>query len=302
MTRYYRSPSRKKKKKTLPYLTILILLLVIVSIKAIDQCSAANEGPLPVTNNAEELMAVKTNPLLEEQLVRYKGMDVSFNPYLHIPNWVAWELTAEEAQGTEPRSNQFACDPNVESCPQSKDYSYSGYDRGHMAPAGDMKWSQDAMKETFYMTNICPQEHTLNTGAWKSLEEKCRVWAQADSAIIIIAGPVLANQDDVKERIGSIGVGVPKSFFKVILSPYANPPRAIAFIMENGRVEGGIQQAVTTVDNVEALTGHDFFSALPDSIEDVIESHSSWNQWTHMRARSNQRASKSAKSSTTYGY
>ncbi|WP_295731749.1 DNA/RNA non-specific endonuclease [uncultured Muribaculum sp.] len=226
----------------------------------------------------DSLGYVVTNPALQEKILYYKGMTVSFNPEAHIPNWVAWELTGTETQGEEPRAQSFTADEDVDGCADPWDYSYSGYDRGHMAPAGDMKWDADAMRESFYMTNVCPQVKSLNTGTWKRLETKCRTWARADSAIYIICGPILT--DSLKETIGDTRVVVPKRFFKVILSPYANPPRGIGFIMNNGYVKGGMQQAAVSIDEVEAVTGHDFFSTLPDAVENEVESQCRFHNWS----------------------
>lgn len=224
---------------------------------------------------------VKTASGIDETLVTYTGMSISFNPGLHIPNWASWELTRDEAAGTEPRANNFARDYDVDGCADPSDYRGSGYDRGHMVPAADMKWSRQAMTESFYMTNICPQAKALNTGAWKKLEEKCRQWALRDSAIVIVCGPVLTDQID--KFIGENRIAVPKRFFKVILAPYATPPRGIGFIMPNSRVEGGMQCAAVSIDQVESVTRHDFFSELPDSIEDMVESECRFNYWSTLK-------------------
>lgn len=231
------------------------------------------------------LLAVTTNPdALPEQMVDYTGMSISFNPRWHQPNWVAWELTADETEGTAPRENKFHSDDSVKGCAETYDYNYSGYDRGHMAPAADMKWSDKAMYESFSMANISPQAKPLNTGAWKRLEEKCRVWAQADSAIIIISGPV--TTDTPADYIGDTRVAVPKRFFKVILSPWVTPMRGIGFIMANDRVEGGMQAAATSIDEVERITGHDFFASLPDSIEAEVERQNDFHYWsTHRKTK-----------------
>lgn len=234
-----------------------------------------------VDTPSTQLMKVVMPESTPAQLIHYTGFDVSFNPALHIPNWVAWELTRSETLGTESRKNQFVRDEAVKGCPETYDYSYSGYDRGHMCPAGDMKWSKQSMSDSFYLTNICPQLKSLNTGAWKRLEEKCRQWAKADSAIIIVCGPVLT--DNLREAIGDTRVAVPERFFKVILSPFANPPRGIGFIMKNGRVEGGMQKAAVSIDEVERITGLDFFSALPDSVESVVESQCDFPLWSRIR-------------------
>ena len=233
------------------------------------------------TPAAINLTDVATNPSLAQIPVSYKGMDISFNPEMHLPNWVAWELTADETKGQVPRYEKFLQDASVEGCPSPWDYSNSGYTRGHMAPAGDMKWDEEAMKETFFMTNICPQAHSLNNGAWLRLEEKCRQWAVNDGSIIIVCGPVLT--DSLRGRIGETGVAVPDSFFKVILSPNANPMRGIGFIMNNGAVPGGMQKAAVSIREVERITGHDFFSALPDSIENIVENQCDFPYWSTLK-------------------
>lgn len=232
---------------------------------------------------AGQMRKVITNPSQDEAMVQYLGMTVSFNPAMHIPNWVAWELIADKAAGKEPRADSFAADRRVDGCATIDDYRGSGYDRGHMAPAADMKWDPKAMEQSFLLTNICPQDHSLNAGSWKKLEEKCRVWAAVDSAIYIVAGPVLTERVD--EYIGTSAVAVPKRFFKVIVAPYGNPPQGIGFVMPNGKVKGGMQACAMSIDEVEELTGHDFFSELPDDVESVVESQCRFNQWNSKSAR-----------------
>ena len=277
-----RRRSKKNKTKNTRIIWGLFLIAAIIKVamdlKAQEDEQASTPGHIVVEGSLTE---VKTNPKLAEVEKDYTGMTVSFNPRLHVPNWVAWELTAEETKGKTPRYNKFQADEDMEGSADPWDYNYSGYDRGHMAPAGDMKWSEEAMRETFYMTNMCPQAKNLNTGAWKSLEEKCRQWAKADSAIVIVCGPVLT--DSITEYIGDSRVAVPERFFKVVLSPYANPPRGIGFVMNNGRVDGGIQRAAMSIDEVERITGHDFFAALPDSIENIIESQNDFHVWSTLR-------------------
>ena len=126
------------------------------------------------------------------------------------------------------------------------------------------------------MANMCPQDHALNAGAWNTLEGRERDWARRDSALVIVAGPVYSAED--RQTIGG-GVLVPGAFFKVILAPYLEQPRAIAFVYPNMSAPGNMQNYVVTVDEVEKLTGLDFFSALPDDIENEVESKSSFREW-----------------------
>ncbi len=272
-------------------LRAVIILVVIAATYAIKSQADHNEpGKEGEVNTSHVTLdrdssinptAVRTNPDLTDKQLHYAGMDVSFNQQMHVPNWVAWELTAEETDGNVKRSTKFIPDVDVAGCADPSDYTNSGYDRGHMAPAGDMKWSPDAMSHTFYMTNICPQAKTLNTGTWKALEEKCRQWAKAEGTLFIVCGPVLT--DTITEFIGRTRVAVPQRFFKVIIAPYAEPARGIGFIMNNGKVNGGMQKAAVSIDEVEKITGHDFFWQLPDSIEDVIEAQCDFNFWNTVR-------------------
>lgn len=259
-----------------------IVVLLLASVYMYGKCSGPDRNDAPEWRvNARELMKVNMPSGLPQQMVHYEGMDVNFNPQLHIPNYVVWELTADETQGDVPRLNKFMADPEVEGCADTWDYSYSGYDRGHMAPAADMKWSREAMRQTFYLTNICPQAKALNTGAWNRLEANCRKWAQRDSALIIICGPILTTRPD--EFIGDSRVAVPKQFFKVVLAPFTDPMSGIGFIMPNDRVEGGMQAAAVSIDSVESATGYDFFSALPDNIETAVESQCDFHKWNSKR-------------------
>ncbi len=255
------------------------LIIICCAVKACDAVLVqSNDDQLIGHMDGTELLKVETAPGVPEQIVEYSAFTVSFNRDMHVPNWVSWELLGEEVSGENTRTNKFYQDSKVEGCPTTLDYRGSGFSRGHMAPAADMRWSAEAMRESFSMANICPQLQVLNGGAWGKLEDKCRRWAQKDSAIIIIAGPVLSNpQPD--EFIGDTQVAVPKAFFKVILSPWANPPRGIGFIMPNGRVDGGIQAAAVTIDSVETLTGHNFFASLPDSIQNILESQVQFHKW-----------------------
>lgn len=285
-TRKTKKKQRKNtKNKFVQRLTWSITIAVIIlggayfsgCISATTEESTANHGKW---GNLEDVTTPESTP---SQVVNYEGYSLSFNSKMHIPNWVAWELTGKETNGTEPRKDNFRSDDNVMGSAEQWDYSYSGYDRGHMAPAGDMKWSKKAMDESFYMTNMCPQAKTLNTGAWKRLEEKCRQWAEIDSAIIIVCGPILT--DPIEEFIGDSRVAVPQRFFKVILSPYVDTPRGIGFIMPNGKVPGGMQASAVSIDEVERITGLDFFSSLPDEIENEVESQCRFHYWSTLKKK-----------------
>ena len=213
----------------------------------------------------------------QEQIIRHSGYTVSYNKDLKIPNWVSYELTREETRGKEKRGNRFIADPLATGpIATNADYTRSGYDKGHMAPAADMKWSPEAMKESFYFSNMCPQHPQLNRRGWKNLEDKIRNWAIADSAIIIICGPIIEKQP---KTIGKNKVVVPQRFFKVVLSPFAKPIRAIGFLLNNEQAVEPLSSYVVTVDSIESLTNMDFFAPLPDEIENKIEANANYSLW-----------------------
>lgn len=269
---------RKRRRNMRPAIWLIVAATVILLLAQYGLARDRNSRHVDVDG---DLTAVVTAPSLTEEIIEYTGMTVSFNRDEHIPNWVAYELTADEAQGEEPRGNRFAPDTAVSGCATPDDYKHTGFDRGHLAPAADMKWSPQAMQESFLMTNIAPQVQSLNRGSWGKLEEKVRKRAMIDSAVIVVAGPVLSQPP--LAHIGTTSVTVPAAFFKVVLSPYADPPTAIGFIFPNGTIIGGMQSCAVTVDSVESLTGHDFFSALPDDIEEQVESQVNFHRWSRMQ-------------------
>ena len=166
-----------------------------------------------------------------EQILVRLGYCTSYNNKTKCPNWVAWHLTAEHADGDIGRSNDYREDLDVPT-PRAnvEDYKGSTWSRGHMCPAGDNKWDYKAMSETFLLTNICPQHASLNSGLWNRIEQDCRRWAKKYGDIYIVCGPVLLNREH--ETIGNNKVVVPEAFFKVILR--LNPqPAAIGFIIRN---------------------------------------------------------------------
>ncbi len=227
--------------------------------------------------DASQLIHTILPPYLPAQVKEYTGFTVNFNSDNHTPNYVGWELLAEETEGETSRSNNFWHDPEIKGCPDIPDYKRSGYDRGHLYPAADAKWDPQSMTECFTFANMAPQCHSLNSGAWKTLEDKERIWAKRDKRLIIVAGPIYTQND--KRRIGNIGVRVPSGFFKVLLAPDVETPRAIAFIFPNDYAPGNMQNYSMSVDEAEIITGFDFFPALPDSIENYIESRRSFKEW-----------------------
>lgn len=212
-------------------------------------------------------------------VTRYHGFQLAFNKANHTPDWVSWSITRDKLDGNVPRAKNFLVDEEIDGCATPADYRKSGYDKGHMAPAADMKWHPDAMHDCFYMTNMVPQASSLNTGAWQTLEKNVRNWAKRDGSLVIVAGPIYDSTS--QQRIGDTGVRVPASFFKVILATDLETPRAIAFLYPNSAAPGNMRDYSTTVDDIEAITGLDFFYNLPDEIEKKVESATSFTAWEY---------------------
>ena len=207
-----------------------------------------------------------------EVLLKRKGFTVSYNRDRLQPNWVAWELNREKLIERESRSDKFLPDPDLpeREAVTTQDYKGSGYDRGHMCPAADNRWHWRAMQESFYMSNICPQNHKLNTGDWKELEEACRRWAEQYGTLYIACGPIFRSTNP-KTIGGDSGrrIPVPDAFFKVLLCP--DPLQAIGFVYANRPANQPMSTYATSIDQVEHLTGLDFFPALEDEVEREVE-------------------------------
>lgn len=218
----------------------------------------------------------------QDSVIRHIGYTVLYDQPRRIPRWVAYELTSDELMGDEERSSTFKRDPLWKGEQgDHKDYTGSGYDRGHMAPAADMKWSEEAMHESFYVTNICPQLHNLNAGDWKSLEELVRDLAAKYGNIYVVCGPIVGKAKGGK--IGQNGVVVPDSFFKALLVKSSDGWHSIAFIMNNEAGKKPLMTYALTVNDLEKKCGLDLFTALPDSVEEDVESQFDFSVWTVSR-------------------
>ncbi len=213
----------------------------------------------------------------QDVVIKHTGFTLSYNEQHEQANWVAYQLTAEETDGTEPRYNRFMPDPKVPTgSAVDADYRGSGYDRGHLAPAADMKWSEDAMRESFYFSNMSPQTPGLNRGIWKSLEEQVRRWAAEHGVVYVVTGGVLESG---LPTIGKNEVSVPRYYYKVLLDYRAPGLRGIGFIMPNEGADEPLESFAVSIDSVERLTGLDFFHLLPDPIEQQLESSFDFSAW-----------------------
>ena len=231
--------------------------------------SMVPEGP-PANINIQWSDMTTGYPLTSttDTIRSYTGFDLGYNEQYEQASWVVYVITREEIEsGQVDRTDNFRPDTSISTgSAELKDYRGSGFDRGHLAPAGDMKWDRTAMSESFLMSNMSPQEPSFNRGIWKRLEEQVRNWAIEKDSLFVITGPVL---ESLVSSIGENEVGVPGFYFKVLVD--LSPPEHtfIAFMLPNTGSSGNLDQFAITVDSLEQVTGYDFFASAPD--QEVIE-------------------------------
>lgn len=211
------------------------------------------------------------------EVVHHEGYSLSYSEKYEQAEWVAYELKKAHLSSTNFKRPYFEIDNAVRTkAAHWRNYKQSGYDRGHLCPAGDRKYSKEAHDETFLTSNISPQTHDFNSGIWNSLEQKVRFWADKYDGLYIVTGGVL--QGDLV-TIGEEKVGVPNYFYKVVLDYNNGKPKAIAFLMEHKKSNKPLYNYVVSIDTIEDITGIDFFSNLNDDVEDRIESSENYKNW-----------------------
>jgi len=212
-----------------------------------------------------------------EQIIHHHGYSLSYNEKHEQANWVAYELTTDKTVARYSRTNKFLIDPQVQTgSADNEDYEASGYDRGHLAPAADMEWSEESVKESFYYSNMSPQLPSFNRGIWKHLEEFVREAAINSEAIYVVTGPVLT---DGLSTIGHNHVSVPKYYYKVLLD-YKDPEKkGIAFILPNESSPLSLSNFAVTIDSVEKITHINFFPTLSSQDEASLEKEIDYKKW-----------------------
>ena len=261
---------------------------LIAETSLFDSFSSKTESVELTENNKKNQsdrkeVAGLANPKVQEQRqsqkIEHIGYTIDYNPKWNCPNWVAYCLTKEEALGREGRADHFEPDPLVKGDPVvSKDYSNSGYDRGHMAPAGDFKWNTKAMQESFYMTNMCPQNHNLNSGDWRELEELVRDLAVKYESVYICCGPVMNSSPQMIGKYRKIAV--PAAFFKALLRQRKDGKwTSIGFLFPNKEGSKPLHKYAMTIDELQITTGIDFFPDLDDKIEKQTETSFTLSDW-----------------------
>lgn len=223
-------------------------------------------------------------PKLEpgEEVIVHPGHMLVYSEKHEVPKWTAHIATPDLITGNLARIDSFLPDPLVKSgTAVTADYWNSGYDRGHMVPSADMRWTFEALKGTYYYSNIAPQVPELNRGTWAELEDWGRRYVNfSKRRVFIVTGPVLRDGLPTMQKADRKNeVSIPELYWKVIADIDAQPPQAIAFVMRNAKQEYPPISYAVSVDSVETLTGLDFFPALDDATEALIEAMREPKAW-----------------------
>lgn len=212
------------------------------------------------------------------QIVHHQNYSLSYSEPHEQAEWVAYELKASHLSSSHHKRPYFEIDKAVKTGAANwRNYKKSGYDRGHLCPAGDRRFTKEAHDETFLTSNISPQEHQFNAGVWNRLEQKVRYWARKNDGVFVVTGGILINE---LKTIGNEDVAVPNQFYKVILDNTKGTIKVLAFLMNHNDSDMPLYKFVVSVDKVEALTGIDFFPQLEDSLENKLEASSSYKSWS----------------------
>lgn len=261
-------------KKIISYFLIFILVALITYL-IVDRNPGESKVPERVTlQNEFDYLPTSTTG----QVVHHDYYTLSYNERYEQAEWVAYELKKEDLSYTNLKRPLFYQDKKVKS--QSADYrnfSKSGYTKGHLCPAGDRKFSKKAYEETFLTSNVSPQTYNFNAGVWNRLEQKTRYWAEKDRKLYVVTGGILTNG---LKTIGYEKVAVPDYFYKILLDYTQSEVKAIAFLVPHRDSDKPLYEFVTSIDKIEELTGIDFFPALPDTLENKLEADADYKKWS----------------------
>jgi endonuclease G len=212
------------------------------------------------------------------QIVKHNYYSLSYNEKYEQAEWVAYELKKNYVRSSNFKRPYFIEDPKVKTGSADwRNYKKSGYDKGHLCPAGDMEFEINAYNDTFFTSNISPQIHEFNGGIWNRLEQKVRYWATKYDGVYVITGGVLESN---LNTIGQEKVFVPNYFYKILLDNSNGEYKMIAFLVPNEKSDKPLYSFVVSVDTIEKMTGIDFFPKLENKTENRLEKSSDYKAWS----------------------
>jgi endonuclease G len=258
-----------KKNKTLLLVGTILTLLAIYQYNKDE----SNKKVIEAIETNQKESSMQLDFLLPKsignQVIQHTIYTLSYNENHEQADWVAYKLYKNSINDSVKRKDDFRIDPKVTTSSATlSDYKRSGYDRGHLAPAKVMSFSNKTMSESFYMSNMSPQKPSFNRGIWKKLEEQVRSWIHVSDTLYVVTGPVL------DKKLGSIGannVSIPRAYYKVILRFKNSQITGIGFLLNNEKSSLSLNSFTTPIDSIETVTGLDFFYQLNDSIENSVE-------------------------------
>lgn len=231
-----------------------------------------------------------------EELIEHQAMMLVYSEKHEQAKWVAHIISTEIIEGGVSRTNDFREDPKIKTgSALEKDYFLKfkegeetiyegfGYDRGHLAPSADFRWSKAALSESYFYSNMSPQLGDFNREGWAELEGMLRGYVYDNKvSLFVITAPVLT--DDLVPISKSINqVSIPKQFYKIAFDKVNN--RAIAFLIPHKKFEYPIEYYALSIDSLESITKIDFFADLEDKIEQEIESQTDYQPFLPKRER-----------------
>jgi len=263
----------KNKALVYPLLILLISLIIYLIYPSSGKNKNIEQESTTIESSFNYLPTSTTN-----QIIFHEHYSLSYNEDAEQAEWVAYELKKEHLTSTHRKRPYFIRDKKVKTKSSDyRNYKKSGYSKGHLCPAGDRKFSEEAFNETFLTSNISPQKLDFNAGIWNRLEQKTRYWASKERQLYVITGGILHNN---LSTIGNEKVAVPTQFYKILLD-YSHPEiKVIAFLVPHQESKQPLYKFVVSIDKIEGLTSIDFFPALPDDIENSLEKSSDYKNWS----------------------
>ena len=234
-----------------------------------------SENKITKSNNAfpEDFYPSSTT----DEIVHHSYFSLSYNETYEQAEWVAYVLLKKHLTYDDRKRPYFIEDPYVRTKSADwRNYKGSGYDRGHLVPAGDRRFSEQAYNETFYTSNISPQNREFNAGLWNRLEMQTRNWAKRYKILYVVTGGVLV---DGLDEIGEEDVAVPEYFYKVIAREYKGSITVLAFLMKGEEKNEPLQRFAVPVDRIEELTGIDFFYEMDKQTQMRVEKEVVLKNW-----------------------
>ena len=211
-------------------------------------------------------------------IIRHKHFFLSYSEEHEQAEWAAYYLTRNTHYQRRYERPYFKQDPLIETeSAHWNNYKDTGYDKGHLVPAGDMRFSEEAYRDTFLTSNIAPQNKEFNAGVWNRLEQKIRYWADKYEALFIVTGGIL---HDNMITIGKEEVAVPDYFFKIVVRAQNNAFVMIPFLVQKKKSDASLYTFATTIDEIERITGIDFNEKLTERIEEKIKKELSYKEWS----------------------